>query len=553
MCTSAPSAPQLSIDWTTQGTRFTLKPASSGATASTIFYNYVYYDSAGSTWEKWSSWNSVSGSSQSIYVAEPVAGKSKIAFSAYATNACGASSFARENSSNTGVVFSTLVKDEIKVDSTKLSFQVDVLSISLETVISSTQGMTLSFSSTPQSTCSVSSTQLRLFEPGICRITVTSGSRNNVSGADSKEVEFQVLKANNKITLITATRIKGFTNYILNPKILSSNGFEIKSISPLICSIKENTIIPLSTGKCDFTVTALEDKKYLEAKKAFSLVIEKSDNSIKWALPDLNFVDSVLQISPDLKFNVEFEANISTPEVCFLNDSVSIKLLKGGYCVVDLKTKDSPLVASASSQLKFKVSKLQNDIIGEYPASLLVGNPFKVTPKLKYLSDSSLSVKDGFYCSLSDGSLTGINEGTCTISIKVYDSEKYVGLSKIIDIKIEKKDQQIKLNQLSFFLENSKGPINLQAFSSSGLPLFLRSLTSSVCTTEGIQVIGLRTGECRLSLEQAGNNEHRAAETRFITGQVFMDKITITCVKGKLTKKVTAIKPVCPKGYKKKA
>jgi membrane protein involved in colicin uptake len=29
-------------------------------------------------------------------------------------------------------------------------------------------------------------------------------------------------------------------------------------------------------------------------------------------------------------------------------------------------------------------------------------------------------------------------------------------------------------------------------------------------------------------------------------------KITITCVKGKLTKKVTAVKPKCPAGYKKK-
>jgi hypothetical protein len=29
-------------------------------------------------------------------------------------------------------------------------------------------------------------------------------------------------------------------------------------------------------------------------------------------------------------------------------------------------------------------------------------------------------------------------------------------------------------------------------------------------------------------------------------------KTTITCVKGKLTKKVTAVKPLCPKGYKKK-
>jgi len=32
-----------------------------------------------------------------------------------------------------------------------------------------------------------------------------------------------------------------------------------------------------------------------------------------------------------------------------------------------------------------------------------------------------------------------------------------------------------------------------------------------------------------------------------------LKKKTITCVKGKLTKKVTAVKPVCPSGYKKKA
>ena len=29
-------------------------------------------------------------------------------------------------------------------------------------------------------------------------------------------------------------------------------------------------------------------------------------------------------------------------------------------------------------------------------------------------------------------------------------------------------------------------------------------------------------------------------------------KVTITCIKGKLTKKVTAFKPKCPAGYKKK-
>jgi hypothetical protein len=34
---------------------------------------------------------------------------------------------------------------------------------------------------------------------------------------------------------------------------------------------------------------------------------------------------------------------------------------------------------------------------------------------------------------------------------------------------------------------------------------------------------------------------------------VVAKKTTITCVKGKTTKKVTAVKPTCPTGFKKKA
>jgi len=41
-----------------------------------------------------------------------------------------------------------------------------------------------------------------------------------------------------------------------------------------------------------------------------------------------------------------------------------------------------------------------------------------------------------------------------------------------------------------------------------------------------------------------------AAETK--AKAVVLKKTTITCVKGKVTKKVTAVKPRCPVGYKKK-
>lgn len=53
----------------------------------------------------------------------------------------------------------------------------------------------------------------------------------------------------------------------------------------------------------------------------------------------------------------------------------------------------------------------------------------------------------------------------------------------------------------------------------------------------------------KVSLKQAGSKESKPS-----TGSqsITAIKSTITCIKGKSVKKVTAVKPVCPSGYKKK-
>ena len=56
--------------------------------------------------------------------------------------------------------------------------------------------------------------------------------------------------------------------------------------------------------------------------------------------------------------------------------------------------------------------------------------------------------------------------------------------------------------------------------------------------SEAVQILANAKAEAARILAEA-----KAATTK---------KTTITCIKGKLSKKVTAVKPVCPKGYKKK-
>ena len=52
---------------------------------------------------------------------------------------------------------------------------------------------------------------------------------------------------------------------------------------------------------------------------------------------------------------------------------------------------------------------------------------------------------------------------------------------------------------------------------------------------------------------RAKNREKEAAKAeRQAAAPAATKKTTITCVKGKLTKKVTAVGPKCPAGYKKK-
>ena len=68
----------------------------------------------------------------------------------------------------------------------------------------------------------------------------------------------------------------------------------------------------------------------------------------------------------------------------------------------------------------------------------------------------------------------------------------------------------------------------------------------------------VKAEEARLAAELKAKQEAEAkaaelkAEKEAEAKAAVLKKTTITCLKGKLVKKVTAVKPVCPKGYKKK-
>ena len=88
--------------------------------------------------------------------------------------------------------------------------------------------------------------------------------------------------------------------------------------------------------------------------------------------------------------------------------------------------------------------------------------------------------------------------------------------------------------------------------STSNLSVFAYNSTNNVCTYENGMIRTKTSGRCVIAFSQEGNSEFKPASNIVLDFTIAAagKKTTIICVKGKLTKKVTGVKPKCPAGYK---
>ena len=116
-----------------------------------------------------------------------------------------------------------------------------------------------------------------------------------------------------------------------------------------------------------------------------------------------------------------------------------------------------------------------------------------------------------------------------------------------------KKSQTILNWSLNSQISVSSQRIPLTIKSSSGLPVSASSNSKSVCLASGDELILIKAGRCVISASQSGDSEYLAADDKVLVVDIVVSKkVTITCVKGKLTKKISTANPVCPTGYKKR-
>ncbi len=167
-------------------------------------------------------------------------------------------------------------------------------------------------------------------------------------------------------------------------------------------------------------------------------------------------------------------------------------------------------------------------------------------------------------CQVNSGTVNILSTGTCTIRADQSGSADYspaptarifIGIyfTKIL------KTQVIQTDVVQdVFLSDKE--VAIRIYATSNLEVQAKSDDYNTCsifrdrTTYNEYVIILNdVGVCGINLSQVGNSDYSPAPDKYLSFEILpAEKKTITCFKGKIKKKVTAVNPKCPVGFKRK-
>jgi hypothetical protein len=470
-CSSAPNIPTLSVSWDEKGVTFVGKKSEGGENPTNLLWNYALYDVANNKWGEWAGWVTVGPNEVITKQFLPQSGKSRIAFSVYSTNQCGASAQARERSENTGVPLAVLQKDTIKDFSGLIRPAYGDSPRRISEHIFSANGIPLTYESLTQEICKLNSDSLTVIKPGICRISTKGSTQLNIAAADTLETAIVIQKGVERISA--------------------------KDISPL--GVDESRAMSISS-------------------------------------------------SGNPEFRVEVLTSTGTCEV--VNNVVKAK--KVGPCAINIVSSESEFFGSAQYSFVLQVVKSANNIIGSLPNQIVATNQVRleISPlKLTALRVISLTPN---ICTVEGLILSPLSSGVCEIKSTAEENEKYLSSEQVFQTTIYKQSQKLVLADKSFVATTRKGEFAPPVSLSSGLTPLIRSLSPRTCTSDRAgKVTPKSAGECRLLISHPGSSIYEPASEVSLVGFIVNDGFTITCSKGKVSKKVSGANPKCPPGYKK--
>lgn len=359
----------------------------------------------------------------------------------------------------------------------------------------------------------------------------------------------------------------GVYTYSLNDGLTSNinNGIKVSTgpvLGPVLRNLKgaESGILVRSEGFLDLDYVTINGPAYgLQTNKTYI-------NNSKY----LALVDPVWKVGevfmPSDYFeeavpNVQIEISTSSPKTC-ITDGKTLKLISIGECYFTIstpRTKDykaksilqTVTITSERTSQKLFIENVPTRTAQNLPITMILSPVYASgISAVEYVLPKSTTLD---VCVVSGYSLKVFSGGNCVLTYQSLGNANYLPSDiHTQTIVFEKSSQSISF-ELPPFVKVTDKTLNLTASASSGNQITYTSAPNSSCTISGSVLNLLKAGNCLVTATQVGTTTLApvsATASTVLTGSTGISKKTITCIKGKTTKKLTGINPKCPASYK---
>ena len=288
------------------------------------------------------------------------------------------------------------------------------------------------------------------------------------------------------------------------PTALSGKKMRITSEADSICSISEQTITPLSSGRCILRASTVADKKFKAMSKLFSLDI-RSSNSFEISVESQYQIDQTgLDLTQFSSAGLLIEYTSETTDVCQISGT-KVTFSRIGFCIISGRQSGNSFVDNAAFKVaRFKVIR-NNSISFSLPDSILLSA--KTSP-LSSISSSGLTATYNSaspdICNVSTNTLTLLKHGNCLVEASQAGDEFTLPAENVTArIKV------IRENEISFINPGSLSlklkSVQLAEVSSSGLTVIYKTMTPNTCLLSNNILSLLAVGTCTVVASQPGD------------------------------------------------
>lgn len=299
-------------------------------------------------------------------------------------------------------------------------------------------GLTVSYSSSTISVCTVSGSTVSLISTGTCSITASQAGNATYAAATDVVQSFSVTQTSQSITFNSLSD-KTLADGSVSLSAAASSGLSVSftSSTTSVCTVSGNTVSLVSAGTCSITASQAGNATYAAAADVTqSFNVNKASQSITFAsLSNRSLSESSFSVSATSSAGLTVSFLSSSASVCSVSGT-TVNLLSTGSCSITASQSGNAVYSAAQS-----VTRAFNVSDNVAPTITLVGSRNVSIEQFSIYTDAGATAIDSSDGDISNqivvtGSVDTDTLGTYTLSYNVSDSDgnPAVTVNRIVEV-----------------------------------------------------------------------------------------------------------------------